>query len=99
MEGLGGRVLTVALATLIVAIAGSVLFGSAGMAQLLALRAERQSLGEMAVAKLQENDRLREALQRLEHDARHLEAIARGDLGLVRPNEVVYRFRSDDRSR
>jgi cell division protein FtsB len=99
VEGLWGRLLTVALLTLIVTIAGSVLFGSAGMAQLLALRTERQTLGEMAVAKLQENERLRDALRRMDQDAQHLEAMARRELGLVRPNEVVYRFRADEPAR
>ena len=93
MDGLWGRVVTAVLATAITALTVSVLFGPAGITRLLQLQAERQALGEVAVAQLQRNQRLHDDLGRLQHDVQHLEATARHELGLVRPNEFVYRFK------
>jgi len=62
-----------------------------------ALRAERQRLGEQAVALLQQNAGLREQIQQLKTDDRFLEALARRELGMTRPDEVVYRFRRPPR--
>ena len=83
-----------------VAIAGvstSALFGEHGVAHLLRLRAERRALGETAFALLERTDQLRADITRLRTDDRYLEAFARRQLGLVRPNETVYRFRRPPR--
>jgi len=86
-------VLTVVLALMIAAVTGSALFGEHGVAHLLRLRAERQELGQAAFALLQTNNRLRGEIERLRNDDLYLEELARRQLGLVRPNETVYRFR------
>jgi cell division protein FtsB len=64
--------------------------------RLLHLRAERQELGEAAVARLQENAALRAEITRLRSDPKYLEALARKRLGLVKPDEMVYRFLDTD---
>jgi len=89
----GGHGLTAFLAVAIVAVAGSVLFGGDGVAQLRRLRAERQQLGQAAIALANANHALREQIGRLRHDDLYLESLAREELGLVRPDEIVYRFR------
>ncbi len=89
----GGQVLTIALVVAIGAVLASLLFGRDGVSSLLALRRERQRLGEQAVALLQQTGTLRDQLKRLQNDDRFLEGIARRELGLVRPDEIVYRFR------
>jgi cell division protein FtsB len=78
------------------AVATSLLAGSDGVARYMALRAERQELGGAAVRRLQENTALRAEITRLRTDPRYLEAMARKHLGLVRPDEYVYRFRTPD---
>jgi cell division protein FtsB len=83
----------VVLALAIASVTGSVLFGEHGVAHLLRLRAERQELGQAAFALIQTNNRLRGEIQRLRTDDLYLEGLARKQLGLVRPNETVYRFR------
>lgn len=88
----GGQVLTMLVVSAIVAIAVSVLFGRDGITHLLVLRAERQQLGEQAVALFAANKALSEQIERLKSDDRYLEGLTRRELGLVRPNEVVYRF-------
>jgi cell division protein FtsB len=88
----GSAVLTVGLLVAIVAVAASALVGSDGVNRLLLLRGERQELGEAAVRRLQDNAALRAEIARLRSDPKYLEALARGRLGLVRPDEMVYRF-------
>ncbi len=43
-----------------------------------------------------ENETLRERIYRLRHDDLYLEKIAREDLGLARPGEIIYRFASSE---
>lgn len=88
----GGALLALALLGSIGAVAGSALLGADGITRLAHLRAERQELGEAAVRRLQANAALREEIARLRSDRRHLEELARRRLGLVRPDEMVYRF-------
>ncbi len=92
VQGRGGQVLTIGLIIAIVGLAGSVLFGGDGLTRLLSLRERRQELGEAAVAQMRVNAALRQRIDRLRGDPHHLESVARKQLGLVQPNEVVYRF-------
>jgi cell division protein FtsB len=89
----GGQVLTAALVLAILGVTASALIGEHGVAHLLRLRAERRALGETAFGLLEQNRRLREAITRFQSDDVYLEGLARRQLGLVRPNELVYRFR------
>jgi len=89
----GGQTLTIGIVVIIGLVLGSMLLAPGGIPSLLALRAERQRLGEQAVALLQQNAALREQIQQLKTDDRFLEALARRELGMTRPDEVVYRFR------
>jgi cell division protein FtsB len=69
------------------------LLGDRGLAQTIrARRAYRAS--ETAVAKLRnENAGLREQIRRLRSDPREIEAVARRELGLIRPGEVLFLIR------
>ena len=81
------------LVVAIVLVLGSLILAKDGIPSLLALRGERQRLGEQAVALLQQNAALREQIQQLRTDDRFLEGLARRELGFVASDEVVYRFR------
>ena len=87
--------LSAALALAIAGVAASVLLGEHGVAHLLRLRAERRALGQAVFVLMEGNTRLRDEIRRLRADDLHLEGLARRQLGLVRPNEFVYRFRRD----
>ena len=89
----GGQTLTIGILVIIGLVLGSMLLAPGGITNLVALRAERQRLGEQAVALLQQNAALREQIQQIKTDDRFLEALARRELGMTRPGEVVYRFR------
>lgn len=85
--------ITAGLVAAIAAVAGSLLLGSHGVRHLRELRAEHRRLAAATVRLLSENARLHDEIARLEHDDAYLEGLARRELGLVRPNETVYRFR------
>lgn len=87
------QVATVALGVAIVGMAASAVLGTHGVRHLRQLQAERQQLGEDAVDLLQRTGALRDEIGRLRTDDDHLEALARRELHLVRPDEIVYRFR------
>ena len=84
-----------ALVLLIVGVAASLLLGEHGIAHLMRLRAERRALGDATFALLEQNERLRAEMTRLRGDDLYLEDLARRRLGLVRRNELVYRFRTE----
>jgi cell division protein FtsB len=92
----GGAAVILGLFLVIATVAGSALLGSDGVTRLLHLRAERQDLGQAAVRRLQENAALRAEIARLRADPAYLEGLARRRLGLVRPDEMAYRFLDDD---
>ncbi len=69
-------------------------FGERGLLHLWRLWGERRELSETNFLLQKENELLRERIYRLRHDDLYLEKIAREDLGLVRPGEIVYRFTS-----
>lgn len=93
----GGQTLTLALVVAIVAVSASLVFAPDGVRSLLALDRERQRLGEQAVALLEQNRTLRDQIDRLRTDDRFLEGLARRELGFVRSDELVYRFRRPPR--
>lgn len=86
--------MTAVLIISIAAVAALAVFGRDGASRLLQLQAQRRALDAEVVARLTENRRLQEAIDRLKHEPAHLEAVVRRELGLVRPDEIVYRDRS-----
>ena len=93
----GGRLLSMVLLLASVTVTASALVGEHGIPHLIGLRAEREDLGRTAFALLEENAPLRDELRRLKKDDLYLEQLARRQLGLVKPGEIVYRFRRSTR--
>ena len=66
--------------------------GDHGVVRLLRLRSEHRGLeaknGEMEA----DNVRLREEVRRLREDRKTFEKIAREELGMARPREIIYQF-------
>jgi cell division protein FtsB len=88
-----GRTIGAALLVVTLAVAGSAVFGRQGARHLARLCAERRQVAEATFTLLRTNAQLREEIDRLRHDELHLERLARRQLGLVRPGELVFRFR------
>ena len=68
------------------------LFGERGALHLWRLWGEKARLEERNFVLHKENESLRERIDRIRHDDGYLEKIAREELGLVRPGEIIYRF-------
>lgn len=68
------------------------LFGERGALHLWRLLGEKAKLEERNFLLHKENESLRERIDRIRHDDAYLEKIAREELGLVRPGEIIYRF-------
>ena len=67
-------------------------FGERGLLRIYHLNKDRHELQKKAEGLKSENERLKREIEALKGDRRFLESIARRDFGLVRPNEVIYRF-------
>ena len=64
--------------------------GDRGLLVLRAARLEHRRLAGSAAALRRENDRLRTEARRLREDPRAIEEVARQELGLVEPGELVF---------
>lgn len=84
------------LLLLIVLLSVSTIFGERGVLHLWRLGAEKAKLDDQNHQLQQENHELRQRIDRLRHDDFYLEKIAREELNLVRPGEVIYRFTSTE---
>lgn len=84
--------MTAVLALGILLVLGPLVLARDGIPSLVALRRERQQLGEQAVALLGQNTALRDQIRRLRSDDHFLESAARRELGFVQSDETVYRF-------
>jgi cell division protein FtsB len=70
--------------------------GDRGVLHLSRLRAEKTRLDEANYRLQKENETLRQRISKLRNDDFYLEKMAREELNLVRPGEVIYRFPSSE---
>ena len=82
---LGGLIVLLSLVTLI---------GERGAIHLWRLRGEKVFLDEQNYRLQKENEELRQRASRMRHDNHYLEKMAREELNMARPGEVIYRFRN-----
>ena len=84
------------LSILAITITGLILswlaFGERGFIHLYRMEKERQAYAEKIRALEKANDELLEQVNRLQNDGDYIERLARKELGLVKQNEVIYRF-------
>jgi len=77
---------------LIVLLALMTVVGERGVLHLWRLRGEKNRLDEQNFRLQKENEALRHRIYRIRNDNAYLEKLAREELNLVRPGEIVYRF-------
>lgn len=70
------------------------LIGERGVLHLWRLRGEKARLDTLNFRQQQTNDALRRRIMLIRNDNRYLEQLAREELNMVRPGEIVYRFSS-----
>ena len=80
---LGGLILLLAVVTVV---------GERGAIHLWRLRGEKSRIDEQNYRLQKENEALRQRVLRIRNDNHYLEKLAREELNLVRPGEVIYRF-------
>jgi cell division protein FtsB len=66
------------------------LVGDKGFLETLRARRQYAEVSVALAAKRQENARLRDEIRRLREDPASVEAIAREELGLIRPGELLF---------
>ena len=67
-----------------------IIFGDKGLADLHLIRLERDRMVDQNQALLQENLARFSEKERLESDPRYIEQVARRELGLVSPDELIF---------
>ena len=87
----GGRLNLWPLA-LVALILGFALFGDRGILHMLKLSGQKAVLAEKIVVAEAQNEVLRLEIAALRNDRRHIERIARTELGMVREDELVFQF-------
>jgi cell division protein FtsB len=80
---LGGLILVLVVVTII---------GERGAIHLWRLRGEKIRIDEQNYRLQKENEALRQRVLRIRHDNHYLEKLAREELNMARPGEVIYRF-------
>jgi cell division protein FtsB len=70
--------------------------GERGVFHLWRLKGEKRRLDEQNYRLQKENESLRQRISRLRHDDLYLEKVAREELNMVRPGEIIYRFPPSD---
>ena len=78
---------TIALVTLV--LLGEALIGEGGLVAMRRARNTQLRLDQRIVTLRAENDALRNTVRRLQEDPRAIEDIARRELGLISPGEIV----------
>lgn len=85
-----------ALGSLILLLLLVTIVGERGALHLWRLHGEKAHLDEQNFQLQRSNEELRQRIARIRNDNRYLEKLAREELNLVRPGEVVYRFPKSD---
>jgi cell division protein FtsB len=80
------------LASLILLLSLVTVVGERGALHLWRLRGEKSKLDEQNYRLQKDNETLRQRISRIRNDNYFLEKLAREELNMVRPGEVVYRF-------
>lgn len=73
------------------------LFGNRGILHLFELKRQQAGLQQQLAGIEEVNNGLRTEITSLNADRRHLERMARSQLGMVREDEVVYQFATKER--
>ena len=84
------RLFQYGLALVTVILIVDALVGDKGFVDTLRARRQYRQVAAALAQKRQENDRLREEIRLLRSDPARIEAVAREELGLMRPDEVLF---------
>ena len=94
---LRSRIVNYVLALVTVVLVVDALVGDKGLLETIRARRQYEAVEAALNATRQENARLRDEIRRLREDPAKIEAIAREELGLIRPGETVFILHDGDR--
>ena len=69
-----------------------ILFGNRGFTDYRMLKEKQAALEETNACTVAENDELKRKIRLLKTDPRHVETVARRELGMVKKGDMVYQF-------
>ncbi len=93
------RTVFIILLALAVGLALTLIYSNRGYRQLLRLKQE-QKIIESANEELEEQNRkLMMQIDKIKNDPRYIEEVARKKLGLVRPDELIFKLKDDPGSK
>ncbi len=72
-------------------------FGDRGFKWVYTMEKERQEFLERIKKLEAANDELREEIDRLKYDREYIETEARRSLGLLKENEIIYKFNEEEK--
>jgi cell division protein FtsB len=84
-----GALVTLAVLLLVI------ILGDNGVVELDRLRETRRTLIEENAALTRENLHLYRTIDRLQNDPTFVENVARRELGMIRPDELIFQFKSE----
>ena len=87
------------IGSLIVSLALVTIVGERGVLHLWRLRGEKSRIDEQNYRMQRNNEALRQKIARVRQDDYYLEKLAREELNMVRPGEIVYRFSKSEARR
>ena len=88
---------TLATIVLILALVAWIGFGERGFIHLYRMEKERQNYLEKIAELEQTNKELMNQIRRLREDRDYIETVARRELGLVKENELIIKFNSENK--
>jgi cell division protein FtsB len=91
------RILNYVLALVTLVLVADALVGDNGLLETLHARRQYAEVATSLTQLRQENARVRDQIRRLREDPAAIEAIAREELGLMRPGEVVFVIKDTDK--
>jgi cell division protein FtsB len=84
------KIISILLLIILLALLSITVFGQRGLLHMARLKEELKRF-EVSNQKLQqENTALKKEIEQLKNDRRHLEELARDELGLTKENELIY---------
>lgn len=84
------RILNYVLVLITVVLVVDALVGDKGLLETMRARRQFEGVAAALAATRQDNARLRDQIRRLKEDPASVEAIAREELGLIRPGEMLF---------
>ena len=90
------RIINYTLVFITIVLVVDALVGDKGLLETMRARKESAEVAASLQALRQENDRMREQIRRLTDDPAMIESVARQDLGLIRPGELVFVVKNVD---